>query len=116
MMLKVLSPGNVLLHVDKVKKVVVQAEDGQLGIFPGHTLMLAETVDGPLRYETAEGEEIISLSGGILKVSGSSVVIFSGGFFDLLEGDLPLLDLDEMEAEQEFSRMTTELTRRLKLA
>lgn len=116
MTLEVLSPGKVLLRVDNVRKVVAQAEDGQLGIFPDHTLMLAETIDGPLKYETAQGEESISLSGGILKVANNHIVIFSGGFFDLLEGDDPQFDLEEVEAEQEFSRLTTELTRRLKLA
>lgn len=116
MTLEVLSPGSVLLRVDNIIKVIAQAEDGQLGIFPGHTLMLAETVDGPLTYATAKGEETISLSGGILKVSGNHIVIFSGGFFDLVEGELPQFDLEEIEAEQEFSRLTTELTRRLKLA
>lgn len=116
MTLEVLSPGSVILRVDKVKKVIAQAEDGQFGIFPGHTLMLAETVDGPLTYSTADGEETISLSGGILKVSGSSVVIFSGGFFDQLEGEFPQVDLAEMDTQEEFSRLTTELIRRLKSA
>lgn len=116
MLLEVLSPGAVILRVDNVKKIIAQAEDGQIGIFPGHTLMLAETVDGPLTYETADGTETISLSGGILKVSGSSVVIFSGGFYDLLEGDQPTLNLDEVEAESEYSRLTTELAYRLKLS
>lgn len=116
MTLEVLSPGKTLLRVDNVKKVIALTENGQLGIFPGHTLMLAETVDGPLKYETPQGEETTSLSGGILKVSGSSIVIFSGGFFGEQDGDLPDFDLEEVEAEEEFSRLTTELSRRLKLA
>jgi F0F1-type ATP synthase epsilon subunit len=114
--LEVLSPGTVILRVDKVKKVIAHTEDGQIGIFPGHTLMLAETVDGPLTYETSTGVETVSISGGILKVSGSSVVVFSGGFHDLLEGDLPQLNLNEVQADSEFSRLTTELSRRLKLS
>ena len=116
MTLEVLSPGKVLLRVDHVWKVVAQTEDGQLGIFPGHTLMLAETVDGPLKYETPQGEEKVFLSGGILKVAKNHVVIFSGGFFELLEDDTSQFDLEEVEGEQEYSRLTTELTRRLKLA
>ncbi|MEE4194177.1 MAG: hypothetical protein V2J07_03160 [Anaerolineae bacterium] len=113
--LEVLSPGKVLLRVDNIKKIIALAEDGQIGIFPGHTLLLAETVDGPLRYETEAGEETISLSGGILKVSGSTVVIFSGGFYDEMADQPFPFDLEKIEAEQEFSRLTKELSRRLKL-
>ena len=116
MTLQVLSPGEVLLHVEKVKKVIAQAENGQIGIFPGHTQLLAETVDGSLTYETLEGIETILLSGGILKVSGDAVVLFSGGFFDLQENDTVKINYDDLESEQNFSRLTADLSRRLKLS
>ena len=115
MTLEVLSPGGILLRVGKVRKIIALLEDGQIGVFPGHTVMLAETVDGPLTYTTESGEEQkVSLAGGILKVSGTSAVIFSGGFFDQPEGESADINLDN--GEQEFSRLTTELTRRLKLS
>lgn len=115
MTVEVLSPGGTLLRVGEVSKLIALLEDGQIGIFPGHTVMLAETVDGPLTYTIEnEEEQIVSLSGGILKVSGSSVVIFSGGFFDQQENAGKELILDEKE--QDFSRLSAELTRMLNLS
>ena len=115
--LEVLSPGEVLLRVDNVSKVIALTTDGQLGIFPGHTTMLAETVDGPLIYATENApEQTLSFAGGILKVSGSSVVIFSGGFYEESQEEQEGVDLEQLEQEQQFSRLTTELTRRFNLS
>ena len=58
--------------------VYAPAETGDVGILPRHAEMLCKLRPGPVRIQTAEGEEqVIYVSGGLLEVQPSIVTILS---------------------------------------
>lgn len=56
MNLEIVSRTGTIFHGD-VKDVVVPAAEGQLGILPGHTPLLAILVPGTVRFTQADGTE-----------------------------------------------------------
>ncbi|MEZ5591198.1 MAG: F0F1 ATP synthase subunit epsilon [Gammaproteobacteria bacterium] len=58
--------------------VYAPAETGDVGILPRHAEMLCKLRPGPVRIQTAEGEEqVIYVSGGLLEVQPSIITILS---------------------------------------
>ena len=58
--------------------VYAPAETGDVGILPRHAEMLCKLRPGPVRIQTAEGEEqVVYVSGGLLEVQPSIVTILS---------------------------------------
>lgn len=63
-----------------ITSLTVQLTDGFIGILPGHAPLLAQTVAGPLAYQTENGkEERIALEPGILVVDSGKATIFIAG-------------------------------------
>lgn len=114
--LRVISPGEVIYENYHIHRIVAQLPDGEIAFFPGHTALLAETVDGPLVYDDGEQRSELSLYGGILRVDKNVVTIFTGG--RLTEGadvsDVGML-AETSEMEEQFSRFSQALIKRLKL-
>lgn len=53
----------------KVKMAILTGEEGEIGIMPGHTQLLAKLKPGEIRYVTPEGkEEFLYVSGGFVEV------------------------------------------------
>ena len=77
--LRVWSPSETLLDIEDVTRVVALLPDGEIGLFPRHTNLMAETVDGDLRWEDAEGEHSLLIYGGILRVQNQQVLVFTSG-------------------------------------
>lgn len=107
--LAVLTPGGTLLDVADAAWVQAPLADGSsVGIYPGHAPLLAETQRAALRYATATGKhQTEELQAGILQVTGSDVLLFTGG--SAAEGAPP----DEI---QQFERLTGALLGRLPAA
>lgn len=79
--LTVLTPAEMIWEADQVRWVQVQlADGGGLGIWPGHTPLLAETVTAPLRYADDTGEQAVDLVAGLLQIESGEVTIFTSGF------------------------------------
>jgi F0F1-type ATP synthase epsilon subunit len=73
-----MTPAQTLLEAKGVAWVQAQlADDGPIGIYPGHAPLLAETVVAPLRYADASGEHAIDLNAGILQVESTGVTVFT---------------------------------------
>lgn len=74
--LTVLTPERVLLEVPNATKVRLRlADGGWLSIYPGHAPLIAETVVGPLQYETEEETGEVLLDAGVLQVTGAHQVV-----------------------------------------
>lgn len=111
--LRVWSPSETLLDVDNVSKVIVQLNDGLIGILPGHTNLLAESADGEIRYTDNNDEEYqMDLFGGILKVENNHVLLFTSG---VREENSELLKPAQIEEELKFDRLALELMEVMKI-
>jgi F0F1-type ATP synthase epsilon subunit len=78
--LSVLNPAETLLEVSEARWVHLRLADGTgITIYPGHALLLAETITAPLRYADETGEHVFSAEAGILQVEDERVMILTSG-------------------------------------
>ncbi|HCU58166.1 MAG TPA: hypothetical protein DF984_08110 [Anaerolineaceae bacterium] len=76
--LRILSPEGPILEVDEAASINVPlADGGGIGIRPGHAPLIAETGQGPVRYQTAGGEDQIEVMPGILEIFNNVVTILT---------------------------------------
>ncbi len=62
----------------RAKMVILTGEEGEIGILPGHTQLLAALKPGQIRYLTTEGkEEFLYVSGGFVEVQPEVVTVLA---------------------------------------
>jgi F0F1-type ATP synthase epsilon subunit len=84
--LQVLSPDGPLLEADRLLEVLVPlADGGPIGIRPKHASLIAETVSGPVRYQTNREIFEVELLAGILSIRDNVVTILSAGEMEEVE-------------------------------
>jgi F-type H+-transporting ATPase subunit epsilon len=60
------------------KSVVAKTPDGEIGILPGHSPVLALLLDAPLRIETVEGTKVlVAVHGGFFSVDSDQVNVIA---------------------------------------
>jgi F-type H+-transporting ATPase subunit epsilon len=57
--------------------VAARTVDGDIGVLPGHTPLLARLVEYDIRVKTAEGEQTFPISGGFMTVKDDKVIILA---------------------------------------
>ncbi len=78
--LTVLTPEQLVLHVDAAQKVRLKLVDqAWLSIYPYHESLVAEILPGPLQYDTEIETGEIMVGSGILQVDGDEVVVLTSG-------------------------------------
>jgi len=92
MNLKVITPERVVLDT-QVDAVYADAEDGQIGILPGHIPLISALKIGVLRYVSQTKSDAVAVMGGLLKTDGREVVILSddaelGSDIDVARADI----------------------------
>ena len=76
--LEILSKSQTVLEADSVAWVQVQlADGGSIGIYPGHTPLIAETIVAPLRYALDDTVHSITLDAGILMIEKGKVFVLA---------------------------------------
>ena len=78
----------------QVDEVVLPASDGEIGVLPGHTPLLATLKIGPLRYRTGNTIHRLVISWGFAEVLPDRVIVLAE------RGVLPT-EVDRATAEQE---------------
>ncbi|MBN2048061.1 MAG: hypothetical protein JW750_09480 [Anaerolineaceae bacterium] len=111
--LMVWTPGETILDVSEVEWIRLQLTDGEMGIRPGHTTLLAATVTAPVVYGVNSDEQEIELYGGILKIEKNQVLIFTSGMTSDISG---LLHGEIIEEDAKFDRLARELLTRLNVS
>jgi F-type H+-transporting ATPase subunit epsilon len=82
------------IHSGSASRVVVRAEEGEMGIFPGHAPLLAMLKPGEVRVVDADNQEnYFYVSGGFIEVQPQSVTI-------LADTVLRATEIDEKKAMQ----------------
>ena len=85
-----------------VDEVILPATDGEIGVLPGHTPLLATLKIGPLRYRTGSKVERLVISWGFAEVLPDRVIVLAE------KGVLPG-EIDPAAAEEERRRAEREL-------
>ena len=86
----------------QVDEVILPGTDGELGILPGHTPLLATLKIGPLRYRIGSKVERLVISWGFAEVLPDRVIVLAE------KGVLPG-EIDPVAAEEERRRAEREL-------
>lgn len=85
-----------------VDEVILPASDGELGVLPGHTPLLATLRIGPLRYRSGSRIDRLVISWGFAEVLPDRVIVLAE------RGFLPT-EIDRAEAERERIRAEREI-------
>ena len=85
-----------------VDEVILPGTDGEIGVLPGHTPLLATLRIGPLRYRTGNKVERLVISWGFAEVLPDRVIVLAE------KGVLPG-EVDPAAAEEERKRAEREL-------
>jgi len=86
----------------QVDEVILPASDGEIGVLPGHTPLLATLRIGQLRYRTGSRVERLVISWGFAEVLPDRVIVLAE------RGFLPN-EIDRAEAERERSAAEREI-------
>ena len=86
----------------QVDEVILPATDGEIGVLPGHTPLLATLKIGPLRYRTGSKIERLVISWGFAEVLPDRVIV-------LAEKGVLAGEIDAAAAEEERRRAEREL-------
>ena len=82
--------------------VIARTLDGDLGVLPGHALLLAELADGVVTIRTSEGPTVVAaVHGGFISVTddGVSLLAESAELADEIDVDRARRALQRLEAE-----------------
>ncbi|HEX6324232.1 MAG TPA: ATP synthase F1 subunit epsilon [Vicinamibacterales bacterium] len=74
--LEIVTPERVLVR-EEVDEAVVPAEDGYLGVLPGHTPLLATLKGGDLWYRKGQDKTHLDIAGGFAEVLPDRVTILA---------------------------------------
>jgi F-type H+-transporting ATPase subunit epsilon len=74
--LEIVTPERVLVR-EEVDEAVVPAEDGYLGVLPGHTPLLATLKSGDLWYRKGQDKTHLEIAGGFAEVLPDRVTILA---------------------------------------
>lgn len=78
--LRILSPDGISIEKTDLTSVSVPlADGGWIGIKPGHTPLIAETVRGAIRFLSELGEDSIEVHPGVLDIRDNTVIILTAG-------------------------------------
>ena len=90
-----------------VDEVVLPGADGELGILPGHTPLLASLRIGQLRYRVGNTVEKIVISWGFAEVLPDRVIVLAERGFLPGEIDLATAEQARREAEKEIALLSS---------
>ena len=74
--LEIVSPERLVLKED-VDFIALPAYEGEMGVLPGHTPILAQLSIGQMRYKKGDQTETLSLSGGFAEIHPDKVEVFA---------------------------------------
>lgn len=78
--LTIYSPERKILEESRLESVIVPlADGGTIGIRPGHAPLIAETVQGPVRFQKMDVQDSLELYPGVLDIRDNAVTILTAG-------------------------------------
>ncbi|NNE43900.1 MAG: ATP synthase F1 subunit epsilon [Gemmatimonadetes bacterium] len=88
--------------------ITVPAWDGEVGVLPGHSRLLARLGNGELRIRATGGDKTFYIEGGFLQVADDRVTVLTDSAFDVADIDIDAAeqrvnDLREKDRGEEFA-------------
>lgn len=74
--ISVVTPDGQVLE-DDYEMISCKADNGELGILPGHIPLVATLTINPVRLKREDGEEVLAVNGGFLEVRPDKVTILA---------------------------------------
>jgi len=106
--LKILTPDGIILERNALTAVNVPLADGlPIGIRPGHAPLIAETVEGSVKYRTSTSEAEVELHAGVLEVRKNVIMILTAGKVSTTPPEI------STQPEKEFDRLMQTLIDKL---
>ena len=90
-----------------VDEVILPASDGEIGVLPGHTPLLATLRIGPLRYRSGSRVERLVISWGFAEVLPDRVIVLAERGFLPTEIDRAEAERDRLAAEKEIADLSS---------
>lgn len=103
--LKIVTPEKLIID-DRVDMVTLSSSEGELGILPHHTALMAKLLPGELRIKKGEKTEILATGDGFIQVANNTLTILA----DLAEN---VADIDEKAVEEARKRAEAALEQKL---
>jgi F-type H+-transporting ATPase subunit epsilon len=91
----------------EVDEVVLPGLDGEIGVLPGHTPLLAMLKIGPMRYRTGTQYKRLVLSWGFAEVLPDRVIVLAETAFLPVEINAAEAEADRLAAEREMARLSS---------
>ncbi len=91
----------------EVDEVILPASDGELGVLPGHTPLLATLRIGPLRYRSGSRAERLVISWGFAEVLPDRVIVLAERGFLPTEIDRTEAERERLAAERELAALSS---------
>ncbi|TSC85975.1 MAG: F-type H+-transporting ATPase subunit epsilon [Microgenomates group bacterium Gr01-1014_7] len=103
--LKIVTPERLILD-EEVSMVTLPSSEGELGILPHHTNLMAKLIPGELRIKKGKSTEVLAVGGGFLQMADNTLTIMT---------DLALeeKEIDERAVEEARKRAETALKQKL---
>lgn len=95
-----------IIEVD-VDEVVLPARDGEIGVLPGHTPLLASLKVGQLRYRTGATVSRIVISWGFAEVLPDRVIVLAERGILPTEVDPAAAEAERIAAERELADLSS---------
>ena len=108
LMLEIVTPDRPLA-IEEVDEVVVPASEGELGVLPGHTPLLASLKVGELWYRQGQEKHYLLIAFGFAEVQPGRVTILAQGAEKADEIDLARAEQAKKRAEERVSRPTVDM-------
>jgi F-type H+-transporting ATPase subunit epsilon len=90
-----------------VDEVILPASDGEVGVLPGHTPLLATLRIGPLRYRSGSRIERLVISWGFAEVLPDRVIVLAERGFLPTEIDRADAERERLAAEKEIADLSS---------
>jgi F-type H+-transporting ATPase subunit epsilon len=95
-----------IIEID-VDEVVLPARDGEIGVLPGHTPLLASLKVGQLRYRTGATVSRVVISWGFAEVLPDRVIVLAERGILPTEVDASAAEAERVEAERELAYLSS---------
>lgn len=101
--LDIVTPEKPYLQDREVDFVTLPAENGEMGVLPGHAPFAVQLRPGALRYKDGSSEETFAVMGGFAEIYRDKVSVFA-------EAAELARELDEERARQEYANAKAALS------
>ena len=91
----------------QVEEVILPASDGEIGVLPGHTPLLAMLGIGQIRYRTGGTVQRLVISWGFAEVLPDRVIVLAERGFLPTEVDRATAEQERIKAEREIADLSS---------